>query len=167
MKLRAKMNEAIGFGSIDQPIMKPPNFPMKLKVFLRRQFGGRLHADRLRLFRKFLFQEFQSHRELQNLTPEARGAAAIAMRDKLITDLSRDGIFDPNWYFRTNERISEWRKSNRHQQRSNASKNRWLKESRKKLLAVLQKRISDISQREKCSLASKKGKKVTGSHRKK
>jgi len=154
---------ALGFGTTP----KPPKFPMKFKVFLRWEFGGRLHADRIRLFRKFLFQEFQYSRELQGLSPEARDAAAIAMRDKLIADLSRDGIHDLNWYFRTNERISEWRKENRHQQRKDANASRHLKENRRKFLRLLRWRIAALSQSEKCSLASPKRKKVTGSQLKK
>src|SRR6266567_1057612 len=32
---------------------KPLKFPMKFRGFLRHAFGGRLHSDRLRIFRKY------------------------------------------------------------------------------------------------------------------
>lgn len=163
----ARKDAALGFGPPYKP--NPPKFPMKFKVFLRRIFGGRLHADRLRLFRKFAFEELRSQQLAKDreLTPEAAGAAAEVMRDKLIADLNRDGIHDLNWLFRTTERIALWRPSNRINQRRDANSSRWLKENRKKILAILHRRISDISHAEKCSLAKLKAKKVTGSHRKK
>jgi hypothetical protein len=153
MKLRAKMNEAIGFGSIDKPAMKPPKFPMKLKVFLRRAFGGRLHSDRLYLFRKFLKSEYSFGHE--------------DMPEKLLETFSKSGITSSKSYYGFIQQIKQWRKINRVRQRQTASKSRWLKEARKKLLRLLHGRINALSQQEKCSLASKKGKKVTGSHRKK
>ena len=166
LKAQAQIDAAVGI--VRPTPARPPKFPMKFREFLRRMFGGRLHADRLRLYRKFVFQEMRHEAMLQGIRPPAaQEAAAEVMRDELIAKLSCEGITDPSWYFHTNERIHFWRKSNRLQQRRAANEKRWLKESRKKILWLLQKRISDMSQREKCSFASPKGKKVTGSHRRK
>lgn len=144
------MNEAIGFGSIDQPVFKPPKFPMKFREFLRRAFGGRLHGDRLHMFRKFLKSEYSYG------NPD--------VPTSLISKISEAGIRDQDTYYGFVGQIKQWRAVNRLQQRKAAGQTRWLKESRKKLLTVLQKRINALSQTEKCSLASRKVKKVAGSH---
>jgi len=142
-------------------------FPMTFRVFLRHQFGGRLHADRLLLFKKYLLEDYLETKEVRDLPPEDREAAASAMRDKLISTLSREGIGNPNWYFYANERIQEWRKANRVRQRRAAIKTRWDKEKQKKILALTKPGESVVSKGGKCGLVSKKDKNVTGSYPKK
>jgi len=140
-------------------IIKPPKFPMKFKDFLRRAFGGRLHAERLRLFRKFLVSEYTYFSK--------EGEDKEDIPTKLISALSENGIASQGSYYGFVQQIGQWRAINKVQQRKDANKNRWLKENRKKILVVLQKRISDMSQAEKRRFAKLKAKKVTGSHLKK
>lgn len=164
----AQIQAALGFA----PTPKPPKFPMKFRVFLRRAFGGRLHCDRLHLYRKYLLQQFEVEvwfrgglMRVQN--PQHRTLAAEKLRDEFLINISRDGITDPERFSAEFQDIQRWRQLNKVQQRKEANKSRWLKENRKKILALLQRRISDMSQGEKCRFAKPKGKKVTGSHLKK
>jgi hypothetical protein len=100
---------------------KIPNFPMKFREFLRRAFGGRLHSERLRLFRKYLVFSFSNY-----VDPEDIAA-------KTIEKFSRMGITNPNYFFEVVRDISNWRENNRIQQRRNAAKSRWQKHSKKSL----------------------------------
>jgi hypothetical protein len=177
----SKIYTALGHPSVGQPIvkpMKPPKFPMKFKEFLRRMFGGRLHSDRLRLYRKYLLDQFEvevwfkgSMRELagrQSLdSKESRIAAAEKLRDGFVAKLSNEGVADPEWYEAVAPEIQRWRGLNRVAQRKAAIKSRWDKEKSKKILELPKTEESGISKDKKCSLVSKKGKKVTGSYPKK
>jgi hypothetical protein len=101
--------------------IKPPKFPMKFKEFLRRAFGGRLHSERLRLYRKYLVCSFSNY-----VDPEDVAA-------KTIEKFSRNGISNPTYFFEVVREIAEWRANNRLQQRRNAAKSRWQKKSKKSL----------------------------------
>jgi len=146
----AKRESALGFG----PTHRPPKFPMKFKVFLQRAFGGRLYADRLHLFRKFLNSEY-------NFIP------GYDVPAKLLKAMTENGIRDDKSYYVCIEQIRQWKQINRFQQRRDANESRWLKENRKKILKLLQKRITDMSQTETCRFAKPIAEKVAGSHRKK
>jgi hypothetical protein len=112
-----------------------PDFPMKFKEFLRRAFGGRLHSDRLRLFRKFLV----NHLFASYVNPEEMAVDHIAgwIKNKM----------QPTAYFHIIQEIKEWRPRNKIQQRRNANESRRLKENRKKILYLLKNRLTDISHR--------------------
>ena len=101
---------------------KPPHFPMKFKEFLRRAFGGRLHSERLRLFRKFLVKSYLS----AYVEPESVAA-------ELIGRLNQNGLIDPSTYFNWIREIADWRSINRIQQRRDAAKSRWQKNPKKSL----------------------------------
>ena len=101
---------------------KPPNFPMKFKVFLRWAFRGRSHAERLCLYRKFTHQYF------------AGESAAEVKTQAFIAKQSYDGIDDPTWFFPVCQDIAAWRKVNRIKQRKEAANSRWAKEKMKKPL---------------------------------
>src|SRR5580700_7973224 len=103
--------------------MKPPKFPMKFNVFLRRAFGGRLHSERLHMFRKFLVSYLFS----QYVDPEDIAA-------KTIGKMNQSGFYNPTAYFKLMEDIKKWREANRIQQRKEAAKSRWAKEKLKKSL---------------------------------
>lgn len=170
----SKIYTALGYPSIGQPIvkpMKPPKFPMKFKEFLRRMFGGRLHADRLRSYRRYLFEKCELeifNQDTQRVhSPESRNAAAEKMRDDLIAKYSHEGIIDIRWYIAAEEAIKRWKHHIRLRQRRDANKSRWDKEKRKKILELPKTNESGVSQGDKCSLASPKGKKGAGSHPKK
>jgi hypothetical protein len=156
-------------GNPEPKPQKPPHFPMKFRQFLRRMFGGRLHSERLHLYRKYLHQSFQVSEFFTggHVSEASRLAAAEKKTDEHIAKQSAEGICDPNWYFTLLHDIKRWRGLNRLDQRKKANKSRWLKETRKKLLTVLQNRIRVISQAKTCSLASTKRRKSAGSHLKK
>jgi hypothetical protein len=164
MQAEAKRMAALGYPETTKE--KPPRFPMKFREFLRRMFGGRLHSERLHLYRKYLYNSFQVSEYFQggHASAAARNSAADQKRDALIAKQNIEGIKDPHSYAVVKEDIIKWRKENRIFQRKNAAKNRWLKENRKKLLAVLCRRISDISQSKECRFAKPKPKKSAGSH---
>jgi hypothetical protein len=145
MKSEAKIKAALGFA-------KPPKFPMTFRQFLRRMFGGRLHSVRLGFFRRFLVEEyFASYADPQE----------VAVRQ--IGLFNKNGIQSyPYFYFEKD--IAKWRLANHFRQRKKANSSRWIKEKRKKILAVLQHRINALSQTGKYSLASQKRKKSAGSH---
>jgi hypothetical protein len=101
---------------------KEPRFPMKFREFLRRIFGGRYHADRLHLYRKFLFEHFEA----------ASSKQAEAQVIEIIKKQGQEGITNPNWFFEVKHEIPRWRRLNRINQRKEAAKSRWLKEKQRK-----------------------------------
>ena len=117
VKAQAKIESALGFGKAP----KPAKFPMKFQEFLRRTFGGRLHSERLRMFRKYLVSEFFSSLE----SPDDFAA-------KLIGAMGENGVKDQESYFHLVREIKQWKENNRIQQRINAAKSRWSKEKSKK-----------------------------------
>ena len=117
---------------------KPPDFPMPFKVFLRDAFGGRLYAERLRMFRKFLRWFYQNFTTAQG---RKTAQAPEILTDSQINGLAANGVSDPHWYFETVRDIQGWRKENRVQQRHAAINSRWIKYQRKKLLRVLENRL--------------------------
>jgi hypothetical protein len=166
-----KIHAALGYPGIGKPIVKMKTFPMKFRVFLRHIFGGTRHAERLRLYRKYLLHQFEieiyfrGHRDVHS--PESRIAAAEKLRDDFIAKLSREGIKSIEWYQAVEPEIQRWRNLNRVAQRKAASKSRWDKEKSKKILELPKAEQTGVSQDEKCSLASKKSKKTVVSHPKK
>jgi len=111
--------------------MKPPKFPMKFKEFLRRAIGGRLHGDRLHIFRKYWCAMLEVYAELgsgpslgnDNRTDEGR----LKKTNDVIEKFTREGVDEI--FFKSNQRaIAAWRSENRIQQRRNAAKKRWEKE---------------------------------------
>jgi hypothetical protein len=95
---------------------------MKFKEFLRRAFGGRLHSERLRLFRKFLIK----YTLASFVDPELVAA-------DLIGKLNRNGLQSPATYFTWIREIEVWRSNNRIQQRRDAAKSRWQKKPKNSL----------------------------------
>lgn len=145
---------------------EPYKFPMKFKKFLQIMFGGRLYADRLHLFRKYLTHQLQEAMDLKHLSPQARDTEVTIRVGNIITAHNRDGVPAIPFGFYC-ERIPVWRKDNRVAQRRAANQSRWNKEKQKKILELPQNPESVLSQGKKCSLAPKKNKKVIGSHPKK
>jgi hypothetical protein len=133
MKAQAKIDAAVGIVKPKQP--RPPKFPMKFKEFLRRAFGGRYHADRLHLFRKCMFEQFEFYtvmRAALGKTENNREKSAGQKVDELVVRLSQYGITDGVWGFERIYSLREWQKQNRVDQRRNAAKSRWAKEKLKK-----------------------------------
>ncbi len=99
-------------------------------------FGGRLHGERLRLYRKYLCNSFQvsEHFKGGHSSESARNLAAEKNAVALIAKQNRDGLDDPTYYFGLKEDIAKWRNANRILQRKNAAKARWAKEQSKKPL---------------------------------
>jgi hypothetical protein len=82
----------------------------------------------------------------------------------LIAQLSRNGLADPNYsglyFFETRLAIKEWRKRRLIQQRKNARASRTLKNYRRKLLQLLQNRITASRNKESVISLSNLPKKV-------
>jgi hypothetical protein len=136
---------------------------MNLREFLRRAFGGRYHGDRLHLYRKYLLEQFTGIVIVEEMypligKPDARPPDKRV--DDFIAQISLQGFTDSVRCFEKIHDLQQWQKRNKIDQRRKANASRWLKENRKKLLAVLSHRINALSQPEKCSLASPKSKKV-------
>ena len=108
---------------------------MKFRVFLRDVVGGRRHADRLHLFRKFILQEWAADEAFRggHRTVEDRKRAAEQKVAGLIEKWNREGI-EGNECLWLKAGFTKWRPANRIQQRKDASKKRWLKEKSKKPL---------------------------------
>jgi hypothetical protein len=106
----------IGIGA--EPNWLPP-FPMKFRKFLRIAFGGRLHDERLHLFRKCV--------HASSVRTERNSRAAERKTADVIAKLNREGITDPDWYLSALEIIKAWRAKNRIEQRRQAAKARWKK----------------------------------------
>ncbi len=132
MKAQAKIDKALGFGKTPQP----PKFPMKFREFLRRAFGGRLHADRLHLYRKLVSEDSAAYVYFNGgyASQSEKDAAAEKRTVDFIAKLNSDGITDEKWYFRVLPAIAEWRVQNRIRQRKEANASRWRKEKLKKPL---------------------------------
>jgi hypothetical protein len=109
---------------------------MSFKEFLRRTFGGRLHDQRLHLYRKYLSQNFQIEQwfTARDKTIESRDITAAKNTEDFIAKLKKEGIKDPDWYFPVLHEIKRWRVQNQIQQRKEAAKSRWAKEKSKKSL---------------------------------
>ena len=104
---------------------------MKFKEFLRRTIGGRLHSDRLHIFRKYWCAMLEIYAELgsspspenDNRTDEGR----LKMTNDAIEKFAREGVDEI--FFKSHQRaIAAWRSENRIQQRRNAAKKRWEKQ---------------------------------------
>jgi hypothetical protein len=108
---------------------KAPHFPMNFRTFLRRMFGGRLHADRLHLYRKYLFASIRVEHWFKgrSATEEERELAIQADVEKVIAKNSQEGFKDPQWYFELEDSIKRWRVANRVNQRREAARARWSK----------------------------------------
>jgi hypothetical protein len=121
---------------------KPLKFPLKFKVFLRLIIGGRLHSERLHIFRNFWCAMLKKHYELgsyagfgdDNTTNEGRQNMTANMVEKY----NRDGVDELN-FNRFKADITCWRNRNRIEQRRNAAKCRWEKQSAKKSLDAIKK----------------------------
>ena len=96
---------------------------MKFKEFLRRAFGGRLHSERLRLYRKYLVEDYSN----SNYCYPERVAA------ETIEKFNRNGINNPTYFFGAIRQINDWRANNRIRQRKEAAKARWAKKPKKSL----------------------------------
>ena len=139
-KAQGKIEKALGFG-------RAPKFPMKFAEFLRLAFGGRHHDERLRLYRKLLYEDSLARQYFQGGpdSREARESEAHKRAIEFIEKLKREGITDNHWYFIAIQQIADWRVRNRIQQRKSANSARWLKENRKKLLRLLHWRANAVS----------------------
>ena len=113
---------------------KPPTFPISFKECLRRVIRGRLHGDRLHLFRKYWasqLKQFENmdYAELECIkTDEGRLNKANVMIEKF----TRDGV-DKYWFDSISAGFPKWRQEYRIQQRRNASNMRWGKNPKKSL----------------------------------
>jgi hypothetical protein len=99
---------------------KPLHFPMKFKVFLRLAFGGRLHADKLRNFRKYWRVRLKDFDRTKDMSEENRGRVTDASVNLYV----RDGV-SGDFYKANIDRIKDWRKENMRQQRVDAARKRW------------------------------------------
>jgi hypothetical protein len=116
----------------------PPVFPMKFKVFLRWMTPDlRHHAERLRLIRQYLYEALKAN----PLPSEVAEKSA----DELISFMSRHGLKNQNNpvdFFTMMKAVKAWRKSQMIQQRKNARASRTLKNYQKKILQLIQNRIT-------------------------
>jgi hypothetical protein len=126
---------------------KKHKFPMKFKVFLRLAIGGRSYGDRLHIFRKYWCHLQKVYVDLEHVLPDRKTPEFFeAETNREIEKRQREGVDES--FLKTHTRIiAAWRKASRTPQAKKAASERWLKENRKKLLAILQKRINDISHR--------------------
>jgi hypothetical protein len=118
---------------------KPPNFPMKFKVFIRWMYPGpRQHVKRLYHFRRYLCDHFKAVEEQERapfISEEMRALSASQRADAFIERLKSDSIrspFDPVDFFAMLRTIQDWRKQRLIDQRKEARASRTLKENRKK-----------------------------------
>lgn len=146
MKAQAKIDATVGIVTSKQP--RPAKFPMKFKEFLRRMFGGRYHADRLYLFRKYLRWRLEPE-YVADCIVSPGGVDRIATTEKRADDrlaeLNRNGVTDPEWYSQAASSIKTWRKINQTEKRRNAAKSRWAKEKSKKPIAGRRKAKITVS----------------------
>lgn len=105
------------------PEPKPLQFPIKFKVFLRLVFGGRYHAERLRMFRKywcFMLKEMAETGPRRGKTDEAR----LNQASEIIAMWNREGVDEDDYRYHSGM-IPKWRKQNRSEQRRAAALSRW------------------------------------------
>ena len=143
-------------------------FPMKFKECLRRVIGGRSYGYNLPIFKAFW-------RNLLKTTAIQNGYSAYEQTDEYIEErtigfvnlLKSKGV-DRGWFNTFEAQIPTWRKAHRiNPQRKNAANSRWLKEKRKKLLAVLIHRINELSHDKGTLKVKVRIKKISISHSKK
>jgi hypothetical protein len=135
----------------DQPQTKPLVFPIKFKVCLRLAIGGRLHHERLDIFRKFWSDQLKDmaavsalyNQPYEHPTDESRLNQANIMIDKFTSE----GV-DESWFHNLKNGIPEWRRRNMVQQRINARARRTLNDHRRKLLLLFQNRIGALRKAE-------------------
>ena len=118
-----RLEPLLGLGFPDPPKITASNFPMKFRAVLREFIGGRLHDERLHLFRKYLRHMFSAEGCSENRA-DKRATAVIA-------NLKKNGLNDPEVFFKHLRNIADWRKQNRIQQRREAAKSRWAKNTQK------------------------------------
>jgi hypothetical protein len=143
-------------------------FPMKFKACLRRVIGGRNYGYNLPIFKAFW-------RNLLKTTAIQNGYPAYEQTDEYIEErtigfidfLKTKGV-DQGWFNTFEAQIPEWSQAHRiNPQRKSAANSRWLKEKRKKILAVLIHRINELSHSSKPAKVKVRIKKMSISHSKK
>ncbi|MGD0813243.1 MAG: hypothetical protein ABSA83_06540 [Verrucomicrobiota bacterium] len=134
-----------------QPPAKPLVFPIKFKACLRLSVGGRLHKDRLNVFRGYWCTQLKGmadyYRHYNMPGGEETDEQRIAKADRMIDKFMREGV-DESWFSNIKNGIAEWRRRNMVQQRKNARASRTLKSHRRKILFLLQNRISTLRRME-------------------
>jgi len=106
---------------------------MKFKEFLRRVIGGRLHGDRLHIFRTYFFEVIKAYEGVGYTPPEEKtDEGRLKKVNAVIERFARDGV-DQMWFNNLSARIPAWRKEKRIQQRRNAANIRWQKKYEKSL----------------------------------
>lgn len=114
---------------------KPIVFPLPFKIFLRYAIGGRLHSERLHIFRKFWCQmlvdaairgrHYGQPGPYFDTEEERLDQANI-----MIAKLKQEGILE-NDFRRYFESLQQWRHSIRLGQRRNATKASWTPKARR------------------------------------
>jgi hypothetical protein len=121
---------------------KPLKFPIKFRVFLRLAIGGRLYAERLRIFRKFwcaMLKQMAEHEgRAGSGDNDTTDVGRKDMAAKAVDKYGRDGIDESDFcLFKAD--IAIWRSLNRIEQRKNAAQSRWKKQKAKKSLGAVKK----------------------------
>ena len=106
---------------------------MKFKEFLRRVIGGRLHGDRLHIFRKYCYELVIATENIGHIPPEEKTEDhRLKKVSEAVERFTRDGVDQVRFYhFSTS--IPAWRQGNRIEQRRNAANKRWQTKSKKPL----------------------------------
>ena len=154
---------------------------MKFKVFLRWMIPDLRHYEsRLLIFRRFLYATFKDRigyfypnphpptpftfDSIAYASAQERDQAAEKQADDLIARLRRNGLAhtdDGLHFFELREDVRAWRARRRQQQRKEARSSRTLKNYRKKILELLQKRITASRNQESVISLDKSAKKVS------
>jgi hypothetical protein len=129
-ELTAMVNELVK----NSKKIEPPKFPMKFKECLRRVIGGRLHGNRLHIFRNYWSVQLKKYEAMDYAesvgikTDEGR----LNMANEMIEKYTREGVGRDSFNQLLNG-IPKWRKENQIQQRRDAAKKRWKNKSKKSL----------------------------------
>ena len=97
--------------------------------------GGRLHSDRLHLFRRFWASQLKQFENMDYAASEGikTEEGRLNKANLMIEKLTRDRV-DQYWFISLSNSFPKWRQENRIQQRRDAANKRWGKEKSKKSL---------------------------------
>lgn len=111
---------------------KPPKFPMTFKECLRRVIGGRLHGNRLHIFRKYWCAMLKHFEDIAAMPTEYKtNDGRLNKANEMIEKYAREGV-DKITFDRFITAIPECRKEARIIQRKNAAIKSWTPANRKK-----------------------------------
>jgi hypothetical protein len=127
-ELTAMVNELVK----NSKKLEPPKFPMKFKECLRRVIGGRLHGDRLHIFRKFWCAMLKHYEDIAAIPAEYKTDEWRQNKaNEIIEKYTREGV-DKITFDNFITTIPQWRKEARIIQRRNAAIKSWTPANRKK-----------------------------------